>query len=303
VPSSPSSICLTGATGWLGRSLLSIGLKNPTINFSIFGRQDSTLNIGAGEKLQVKKFDVERMTSQSFDVFAPFAFLTRDRALNLKDEDYCAVNRRLIADAVNVVRGGNVGALLNISSGAVSGVSDYQRIDKSYLQYAELKRIQEEEFANACSDMGIPFINCRVFSLTGIDMQEPTKYAFGDLILQALTKGVIELNSRSLVTRRYMDSRDLMYLLVKLVGKGRSSYLESGGQKVNLVEIAKMILTKFNLDIEAIRFKTDHSLAKNEYFSDKNDFESISKYYEYNLAPLEVQLNNVTHAVKNSFLL
>ena len=300
----PLSICLTGASGWLGRSLLAASdMGEEKLEFSIFGRQESTVKVFAGKEFHVSKFDIEKVTNQDFDVFAPFAFLTRDKAVNQKDEDYVVANLRLISEAASVVRRGRVGSLLNISSGIVKSVSDLQKTDKTYSQYAELKRIQEEELANACSSIGIPFINCRVYSLTGVDMQEPVKYAIGDLLFQAFTKGFIELNSKSLVTRRYMDSRDLMSLLVNQVKAGESAHLESGGQKIDIIEMAEIIVKKFNLGKNPIRYKTDNPLPNNEYFSEKNHFELMANVSGYELIDLEGQINNVTTALKNLSLI
>ena len=294
------SICLTGATGWLGRSLLEVlnDSKSPH-KIALHGRNESTILSDSGQAFNVQLFDLETIIKQEFDVFAPLAFATRDKMNKMSEEEYSSFNKNIIADAVNVIRGGNVGSVINLSSGVVSQKSESQQKDPSYSLYADLKEFQENEFANACSDVGIPFINCRVFSVTGIDMREPSKFAIGNLVKQAMIEGSIVLNSKSSVKRRYMDSRDLMYLLIKCVGKGSSLNIESGGEAVDLVNLSKKILKEFERAMGNISFATDELQETNDYFSYRDDFEIIAKSHDYSLSSLAMQIRNVAISIQN----
>jgi nucleoside-diphosphate-sugar epimerase len=299
VPEKEISVCLTGATGWLGRSLMEAGQTfDKEVNFSLFGRKDSQILLQSQKTLPVKKFDLKEIGKKDFDIFAPFAFLTRDKALTLSDSEYELANRSIIETSVQVIRSGKAGSVVNLSSGVVSVMSDNQKADSSYSIYARLKEYQEEEFAKACSFAGIPLINCRVFSLSGIDMQEPNKYAIGDLISQALTKKSITLKSRSIVTRRYMDSRDLMYLLLRLAISGNSTSVESGGNKVTLIELSEKILQLLSLSIENITFESDSEVPTNEYFSNRDDLEEYAKRLSFKMTSMEGQIQNVTKAAE-----
>jgi nucleoside-diphosphate-sugar epimerase len=297
------SICLTGATGWLGRSLLEVPLDSTTPHrFSIYGRKDSIILNDFGKSFQVKTFDPEVIAKDEYDVFAPLAFATRDKITKVNQEEYVTTNKRIIADAVSVILRGNVGSVINISSGVVSYKSDSQRVDPSYNLYAELKDFQEQEFAAACEAAGSQFINCRVFSVTGIDMTEPSKFAIGNLVEQTILRGAIELNSKSSVLRRYMDTRDLMHLLLKCVGENQIVNLESGGEEVNLIELSKSILEQFNYSTENISFKTDETLLTNNYLSNRDDFETLANKFDYPLTHLAEQISNVEKAIRKKTL-
>lgn len=297
------SICLTGATGWLGRSLLEVPLNSTTPHrFSIYGRNSSMISNDFGKSFQVKTFDTEVIAKGEYDVFAPLAFATRDKITKVNQEEYVTSNKKIIADAVSVILRGNVGSVINISSGVVSYKSESQRVDPSYNVYAELKDFQEQEFAAACDATGSQFINCRVFSVTGIDMTEPSKFAIGNLIEQTILKSSIELNSKSSVVRRYMDTRDLMYLLLKCVGENSSLNLESGGEEANLIELSKRILEQFNYSTENISFKTDETLLSNNYLSNRDDFETLANKFDYPLTHLAEQIDNVEKAIRKKTL-
>ena len=297
------SICLTGATGWLGRSLLEVPLDSTTPHrFSIYGRNSSVILNDFGKSFQVKTFDPELIAKDHYDVFAPFAFATRDKMTKANQEEYVTSNKRIIADTVSVILRGNVGSVINISSGIVSYKSESQRVDPSYNVYADLKDFQEQELAAACDATGSQFINCRVFSVTGIDMTEPSKFAIGNLIEQTILRSAIELNSKSSVVRRYMDTRDLMYLLLKCVGENSTVNLESGGEEVNLIELSKSILEQFNYSTENISFKTDKTLLTNNYLSNRDDFETLANKFDYPLTHLAEQIGNVEKAIRKKAL-
>jgi nucleoside-diphosphate-sugar epimerase len=255
-----------------------------------------------GKSFQVKTFDPEVIAKDEHDVFAPLAFATRDKITKVNQEEYVTTNKRIIADAVNVILRGNVGSVINISSGVVSYSSESQRVDPSYNIYADLKDFQEQEFAAACDATGAQFINCRVFSVTGIDMTEPSKFAIGNLIEQTILRSAIELNSKSSVVRRYMDTRDLMYLLLKCVGKNSTVNLESGGVEVNLIELSKIILEQFNYSTQNITFKTDETSLSNNYLSNRDDFESLANKFDYPLTYLAEQIGNVEKAIRKKAL-
>jgi hypothetical protein len=223
---------------------------------------------------------LKKITSKEYDIFAPLAFATRDKALHMSDQDYIYINKAIVTDAVNVIRGGKVGSVLNISSGVVVKKSESQLLDSSYAIYADLKRFQEDLFSSACNSVGIPFINCRVFSLSGQDMREPSKYAIGNLVQQAISTGSIQLNSRGLVRR------------------GDSISVESGGEKVDLLQLAKQILKQYGHSPDSISFADINETQSNEYCSLENHFETIASETNYALSGVADQIANVAKSLE-----
>jgi nucleoside-diphosphate-sugar epimerase len=293
------TVCLTGATGWLGQSLIHANQDSLVQHhFDAFGRSESEILTNSGTTLKNNLFDLKKITSKQYDVFAPLAFATRDKALQMSEQDYIDINKRLVIDAVNIIRSGKVGSVLNISSGVVIQKSESQLLDSSYVIYADLKRFQEDLFSSACNSVGIPFINCRVFSLSGQDMKEPSKYAIGNLVQQAISTGSIQLSSKGLVIRRYMDSRNLMSLLLEYVRRGDSVSVESGGEKVDLFQLAKQILKLYGHAPDSISFGDTNKTQSNEYFSLENHFETIAGETNYALSGIDDQIANVAKSLE-----
>lgn len=293
------TVCITGATGWLGQSLLHANRDSlAQLQFDAFGRSECEIRTDSGKSIQNHLFDLKKITSKEYDIFAPLAFATRDKALQMNDQDYIDLNKAIVSDAVNIIRAGKVGSVLNISSGVVIQKSETQFLDSSYSIYADLKCFQEDLFSSACDSMGIPFINCRVFSLSGQDMKEPTKYAIGNLLYQAISTGSIQLSSKGLVIRRYMDSRDLMTLLLEYIMRGNSVSVESGGEKVDLIQLARQILIQYGYSPDSITFADSNVAQSNSYFSSKNHFEKIAGETSYALAGITDQIANVERSLE-----
>jgi len=293
------TVCITGATGWLGQSLLHAN-RDPLkqFHFDAFGRSKSEIATDSGSSIQNRLFDLKEITSKEYDLFAPLAFATRDRSLQMNDQEYIDLNKSIVMEAARVIRAGKVGSVLNISSGVVIKKSESQLNDNSYSIYADLKRFQEDVFANACNSVGIPLINCRVFSLSGRDMKEPSKYAIGNLLNQAISTGSIELSSKGLVVRRYMDSRDLMTLLLEYVMRGDSISVESGGEKIDLIQLAKQVLKLCGHLSDSITYADTSETLSNEYFSLEDHFEKIADETSYKLADITSQIGNVAESLE-----
>jgi hypothetical protein len=141
------TVCITGATGWLGQSLLHANQDSlGKLHFDSFGRSESEILTDSGKSIKTNLFDLKKISSKEYDIFAPFAFATRDKALQMSDQDYIDLNKAIVIDAVSVIRAGKVGSVLNISSGVVIQKSESQLLDSSYSIYADLKRFQADVF-------------------------------------------------------------------------------------------------------------------------------------------------------------
>jgi nucleoside-diphosphate-sugar epimerase len=294
-------ILLLGATGWLGKSLVEIVNANSVQNtqITLYGRLDSTFSVSSGKVLPIHKFDLKSMGKDIYDCFAPYAFLTRDKSLSMSRDEYVSANRNLIEKTTEYISSGNVGSVINLSSGVVTQMSEVQSLNGSYSDYANLKLEQEERYAEACRKVGVPFINCRVFSLTGEDMTEPWKYAVGDIVKQALESSSVVLNSKSRVLRRYMDARDLNVLLLNSAILGSTRYLESSGSLIDLLEFSNRVLMTLGKNGDSVRFNPglQESFPPDIYYSKKNDMEQLAEEFSHPLKNLDQQISSIIKSV------
>jgi hypothetical protein len=89
-----------------------------------------------------------------------------------------------------------------------------------------------------------------------------------------------------------------MYLLLRLAISGNSTTVESGGNKVTLIELSEKILQLLSLSIENITFESDSEVPTNEYFSNRDDLEEYAKRLSFKMTSMEGQIQNVTKAAE-----
>ena len=180
-------ILITGASGWLGRSLLSILLPSiPADRLMALGSRGRTLTV-EGRPIEILAWDGADVAGFAPTHIVHLAYLTRDRLAELGWSRYVAENVGLSARIVDLLALPSVRALVHTSSGAVAGLTESTAQPATVQPYGLLKRIDELLFADECARRGLACVTCRVWSVSGPHVVEPHKYAFSDLILQALS--------------------------------------------------------------------------------------------------------------------
>jgi nucleoside-diphosphate-sugar epimerase len=274
---SQNSLYITGASGWLANNAImafeSI-YENPRIT--------RAFSSSVHNKVKNPKIDVildsyktfSELRSESVDIFIPAAFLTQDKLLTVSESQYSTLNRKLIREARDFILNNDTKSVINLSSGVVTQLSNRQRINRNYLIYRDLKREQEDVLSEACDRTGSQFVNCRIFSLTGTHNPQPNKYAFFNLISQAIS-GEITLYSGHEVVRKYMDSKELFQLLLLACRNGKNIEFESSGSIINLETLSLRI---FNIldrhgvinNIKNPEIETDYYYALKHNFKISN---------------------------------
>ena len=150
-----------------------------------------------------------------------------------------AENVGLSARIVDLLALPSVRALVHTSSGAVAGLTESTAQPATVQPYGLLKRIDELLFADECARRGLACVTCRVWSVSGPHVVEPHKYAFSDLILQALSGSDLIVHSTNRVYRRYVDAGELMDVALRLGLAGRTVAFDSGGTRIEIGELAE----------------------------------------------------------------
>jgi nucleoside-diphosphate-sugar epimerase len=235
-------ILVTGASGWLGRSLLSRLLPSfPADRLLALGSRSRSLTVD-GHPIEILAWDDVDVAGFAPTHLVHLAYLTRDRLAELGWSRYVAENVGLTARIVDLLALPSVRALVHTSSGAVAGLTESTAQPAREQPYGLLKRIDELLFADECARRGLACVTCRVWSVSGPHVVEPHKYAFSDLILQALSGSDLVVRSRSPVFRRYLDAGELMDVALRLALAGRSASFDSGGTRIEVGELASLIL-------------------------------------------------------------
>ncbi len=292
------AIVLTGATGWVGRTVLQYLLENlPPLEFSqrvrAFASQFGSINFDNGRSIDVKPliFLPEFAKRESIDYLLHAAFLTPDRCVEMGLDNYCEANRsitRLICASVSVSPATRV---VLFSSGAAAMVSAaHPRLDPGTpLQiYGQLK-LHEERILRASN----PTFVLRIYGLTGRFLRDPQRYALGDFLCSAFRHESVVIKSLRKVVRGYVSASDLAALAwewLQSSDEAPSAPLEAVAETIDLFNLAQMISSIYNLP--SVHSSIDLAMLPDVYTASSQFFLSLLEYYGLKSASLEQQIRD-----------
>lgn len=239
-------IAVLGARGWLGRTLLSLLPKDVSV-----------LRTASSVDELHCEWSWERVQEFAPTVVANFAFLTRERVSAEGVEAFTEINSRLLDEFERTANLPSVRAVLTVSSGAAVTEPDQP--------YGALK-VREEQMAADLSSAGRSSVILRAYSVSGPYVRRPRDYAFSDFILQA-HEGRVSIAADHLVFRRYVSASDAVAVAVTSALAGWSGTIDTGGELVEMGELAHRVVSRVNPQATIERPDVDRSLVST-YASD-----------------------------------
>ncbi len=244
-------ILVLGASGWFGKSFeANLPSDIPRLLLSSQG--------GPGYEFWNPKV----VESFAPTVVANFAFRTRDKLALLgvarfEEENLQLINQMAFSLKIPSVRMG-----ITISSGAVLDATAGRKPDL----YGDLKAL-EERVAQGLAGEGKNIVVARVFSVSGPFVSRVSDYAFSDLVSQAI-KGRIEVRSDRRTFRRYVSVGDLLEVALRTANQG-SALIESGGELIELADLAELIRELVNPDAE-VHVRQNRSAFDQDFYASDN---------------------------------
>ena len=175
VRGSDERIVVTGAGGWLGMATLE--LLHEALGDSLpdrvmcFGASSRTLSLLSGATIEQRPLDRLADLDHRPTLLLHLAFLTKDRAEAMDEAAYRAANRglsKIVLDNLNRIGAKSV---FVASSGAARFADDPTRSAAMRL-YGELKRADEDAFADWAEHSGASAIVARIFNISGPHMNK-----------------------------------------------------------------------------------------------------------------------------------
>ena len=228
-------IVILGASGWLGQSMLSI-LDN--VNQSAVmavGSRARVIRVGNRE-WSIETCSLKRIRDFEPTVVLDFAGITpgagRGRALT----EAVSLMRQLMETFYKVNQLPTIRAALTVSSGAAVFSDDDW--------YGSLKREHEKASLSLRTPKRSAVV-LRAYSLSGPFVRFPRHYALSDFILSA-AQGHIKILADHRVWRRYVAVQDALRVSVKHALQGSSGIIETGGELVEMQELASIVTKVVN---------------------------------------------------------
>ena len=271
-------IVISGATGWLGQELIKVLSTKElnTANMTLVSSKTSKFTI------ENKSYEAKDFTNLSlrknFDFFYDFAFLTRNKINDIGPQKYVDINTTIINNSFKLIKECKPKSVILASSGAVYKDGENHNIDNNYL-YADLKNLQEEKIAEACSAVGANLIIARIFNISGSGIKKVNNFAISDFIEKSTSNKDIEIKSNYLVFRRYCDITQLLKLMGKLAEQPITITFDSGGFKIELRDLAQRIITLLDSNSKVVSKEISNKMPVDNYFSVSNKYELLLKEF------------------------
>jgi nucleoside-diphosphate-sugar epimerase len=268
---SDDRVLVTGAAGWFGRTAVAMT------------RESGLAILATGSKDQLIEIDAQSQAvqAQSLEVISAFkptvvidtAFVTRERLPILGHKTYIETNQKLIDQSLAIAALPSVRKYIGFSSGATRHLAGHTTFSLGENPYAAQKRIYESKISEIAAVLQSDISVARVWSVTGSYCTKPQTFAFTDLIAQAKL-GLIEIKAKHLVYRRYCAIEDVLALAMLPSAPGSNPIFDTGGELIELGELAKLVVEQVNPNAE-IRRQIDPELPSDDYHPDSKDWDGL----------------------------
>ena len=284
-----SGVGISGATGWLGLETIEKVLQFQEVeNVTLYSSNGRDISRSNGSNLETNSF-ISAVPPESLDGFVHLAFLTRDKVSSVGYSEYVAKNISLISKACAIIETSKPKWVVLVSSGAIfdRNTGDLET-DSFKNPYGFCKRIEENLILDSARKVGANVVIGRLWGATGAFMPPNPAYAISDFINGANSKRKIEIKSGGLVFRRYVDAGEFMETLIKAAISGEHIIVNSGGPKIEIGELAKLVSHEF-AGVEISRPAEQEDV--DEYFPSGDEFESMALKVGVKLSDLPTQVS------------
>jgi nucleoside-diphosphate-sugar epimerase len=286
---SDDRVLVTGAGGWFGRTAIAMTRKSG-LTLLATGSKDQQIEID-GQDQSVQAQSLEIIAAFKPTVVIDTAFVTRERLPILGHKTYIETNQKLIDQSLAIAALPSVRKYIGFSSGATMHLAGHASFSLEENPYAAQKRIYESKIFEIARALDCDISVARVWSVTGSYCTKPQAFAFTDLISQARL-GLIEIKAKHLVYRRYCALEDVLALAMLPSAPGGNPIFNSGGDLIELGELAKIVVDLVNPNAEIHR-QIDPQVTPDDYHSDSGDWGELVQSAELARDSISEQVTRV----------
>lgn len=260
-------LLITGASGWLGKSLISSLLtkRNKFDDILLVGSSNKFIFID-NKKLSQLSWEMNEVSRFSPTHVFHLAALTRDKLQTMPIDAYVkeyALLNNLFSETIGLP---SVEKVVLVSSGA----ADLLKFPSNLADPYSLEKNREERIAKSFISAKKKVNILRIYSVTGRFINKIQKLAFSNFIFQAKYKKKVNVLAENLVYRQYIDAEELMEASLNLFDLDSSSIYNSGGIKIEMRDLARLIAQYFSIGSERILLKEIKKPIIDDYTSDED---------------------------------
>ena len=296
---------ITGATGWIGRSVLHYLHKIlPRKDFNDyiipFASSEKIIHISNGDgsfESKIRAHPLSEITSVAAGVkrlnLIHTAFLTKDRIHETGISHYIHANQQITECLGRLLQQNPETRSVLFSSGAAAEMGNGNsrtEISVDSNPYAFLKRQEEILFATHASSLIL-----RIYALSGRFIRTPQSFALGSFLLSAIAGQSIVILAKRPVVRGYVSAMDvsaLAWAWLQSSDDPPSTPLDAVTETIDLLSLAEMITSMY--DLPAVHHSIDAEAIPDCYMAYSQPF--LDQLHRYGLVPtpLEQQIRDTS---------
>jgi len=258
---STDRVLVLGAGGWFGSVVLElIGTLLPQASVLCIARDPREHHV-ADRIWQLHRWDERLVHRFGANIVINLAFLTRGFVDTMGGMAYEMANSELTRRFLEVAGGPAVRLALTVSSGAA--------VTEPNHPYGRLKLAEERAALDSRRD-GRAMVVARAYSVSGAYVRNPQDFAFSSFVTQAATGSISVLADRP-TWRRYCDAGEFLAVCIRRGLDGFSGVIESGGDFVEMGELAQMVAEATGPSVSVTRVP-QVSQEPSVYASDGSDW-------------------------------
>jgi nucleoside-diphosphate-sugar epimerase len=283
-------IVITGASGWLGQSLLhELNLADPTLlpdrvlALGSFTRQIELLD---GTTVEIREWNDDDAENFHPTIAVHLAYLTADQFQANGAEQYIATNEGMTRRGLALQALPGLRAFMFASSGAATVAGDNTPLGSH--PYSQQKADDESAYLSSVAASSTPTLASRLWSVSGPYCTRPQAYAFSDMVVRALAKQPLEVKARGEVRRRYVDAGEFLAACLSLNLRGGTGIIDSAGVEVEMRELGAAITSELGGTL--IASEIDMTVAPDLYLADPASMAAAAKELNITFTELSGQI-------------
>ena len=297
------TVVVTGASGWLGRSAVSV-LSSEFNNYRVIAlSRKKSIYKSTGDIIYMT-YDDFLSNNNEITGLVHTAFITKNYIEEIGPLEYVNQNSKIHEWLISFIKMKDPKWTVAISSGATKQYIDKVETNLALTDsdlYGKMKFEEEEALLGS----EIPNVAIgRLWAASGRYMQNHKIYALGQFIEAAISGNNIKIASKDPVYRRYIDAEDFMKVLIMAALDNKRSLFDSGGIRTSIENLADEVASFFNLKNNTeirVEFGLKKSTQENsDYFAKSEEFTKLQQKYKVIDRSIKEQIERTSIAVMSN---
>lgn len=281
---------ITGSNGWISRNFISQIIKNyPTANIHEINRKNRLESIEKYSKIN--------------NVYLIHNVFTRAENLikNMSENQFKSESNKNLKIIEHFLNNSNAKGFYYPSSGSVYKLRKKDR--DVYRPYSDQKIFEEDFYSNLCLSKNIKIVIPRIFSSIGPFINNPYAFPLSSFIIQSLTQGKIEIQSKNnnlySICSLSILSKTILQHLVEDTKDIKETTFDAVDYNFNLHGLAKKV-AEMN-SIQEINFNFDNSDVE-EYVGEPSSYQSLKENLNIENEKFEQELLTLNEYIKECYI-